>query len=401
MLAKLRNALKRYKHSLFVVDQKELSGSAKFLLGLFVVTVVIVIGWGLSWQMSQTKAPSRQFGYPCIRLVEREKPLSFNEIERRYRLFAEKRRYKHTMERFGEDLQCQTLEKKLEALYRDPAFIQALKRLKSLRSTQVKVRGEIARLKASYGDMLLEKVAGQSADKSILPSSASKASADLEAAQKRLAALDNEIAALEKLDRYPAYRDFTRYYQANKEAILEHYRATERYYHFKRTMQAFAFLIPIWLLFYLFYRAMAKRRHFILAHLTLHVANVAALYALYYLILFIYDIMPKLFFKKIIDFFMQYNMAIVLNILAIFFFIVLFGVIIYRVQKHDTTGSKKRKQELLNLKMGRCSECGCTITGSYCPVCGFSHYTECDTCHRMTLAKGRHCTYCGSAIEES
>ena len=96
--------------------------------------------------------------------------------------------------------------------------------------------------------------------------------------------------------------------------------------------------------------------------------------------------------------FMQYNMAIVLNILAIFFFITLFGLIIYRVQKNDTTGSKKRKQELMNIKMGKCSECGCGITDDFCPVCGFQHYTECPSCHRKTLTKGLYCTHCGKKL---
>jgi hypothetical protein len=248
--------------------------------------------------------------------------------------------------------------------------------------------------------MLLEKVAGQDLNHSILPSSASRASVDLKNTQTRLDQLRSQIKKLESLESYASYQKFNNYYQANREEIKMHYRSALRYYHFKRTMQAFAFLIPIWLLFYLLYRMMVSRRHFILSHLTLHVANVAALYALYYLILFIYDIMPKLFFQKIIAFFMQYNMAIVLNILAILFFIILFGVIIYRVQKNDTTGIKKRKQELLNIKQGRCSECGSVITGDYCPVCGFKHYHTCPSCHQKTFSRGNYCIHCGEEEEK-
>ena len=396
MFQKVHNYFKEYRRSLFVVDQKELTGGAKFLLGIFVITVVIIIGWGLSWQTAQTKSPYQQFGYKCKQLVDRSKPLTFAELEREQHLYKKGIRRKNVFEKFGEDPQCKKLEEGLTAFYRDPAFQASLARLKTLRKSRSQVQYQIRRLKSSYGDMLLEKVAGQDPDKSILPSSAAKASADLKAAEARLASLDREIKKLEELNRYKSYQNFDRYYQANKEQIAKHYRSAERYYHFKRTIQAFAFLIPIWLLFYLIYRAMVSRRHFILSHLTLHVANVAALYVLYYLILFIYDIMPKLFFKKIIEFFMQYNMAIVLNILAILFFITLFGIIIYRVQKNDTTGSKKRKQELQNIKMGRCSECGCVITDDYCPVCGFEHYTECPSCHQKTLSKGVYCTHCGT-----
>jgi len=391
--------MKAYKRSLFVIDQKELSGGARFMLGIFVVTVVIIIGWGLSWQTAQTKSPRQQFGYPCQKLVEREKPFTFQAFEQQYRIYREGQKYRKRAEKFGDDPQCKQLESKLLAVYNDPVFQNALSRLKLLRKKRYQTEQQISRLQSTYGDMLLEKVAGQDTSKSILPSSAARASDDLKAAEKRLASLNQEIKQLEELSAYPSYRDFDNYYRANRDQIARHYHSAERYYHFKRTMQAFGFLIPIWLLFYLFYRAMVKRRHFILSHLTLHVANVAALYALYYLILFIYDIIPKLFFQKIIEFFMQYNMAIVLNILAILFFITLFGIIIYRIQKNDTTGSKKRKQELSHLKFGKCSECGSVITGDYCPICGFKHYRACPSCSKKTLARGNYCVHCGTKLD--
>jgi len=401
MFKKFKNYLRDYKHSLFVIDQKELTGGAKFLLGIFVLTVFVIIGWGLSWQTAQTKPPYKQFGRECKRIVEKKEPIKFNELQSDYRLYLKGIKYKHPTQDFGDDSQCKELGSNLVAFFKDPSFTNALSRLKTLRKQRSQVKYQIRRLKSSYGDMLLEKVAGQKPQKSILPSSASRALADLEAAEKKLSSLEGEIKKLENLQEYTGYRKFDSYYHANREQIVRHHRSALRYYHFKRTMQAFAFLIPIWLLFYLFYRAMVSRRHFILSHLTLHVANVAALYALFYLILFIYDIMPKLFFQKIIEFFMQYNMTIILNILAIFFFIILFGVIIYRVQKSDTTGSKKRKQELVNIKMGKCSECGCTVTGDYCPVCGFEHYAECPICHQKSLAKGRYCTSCGAHMKQS
>ena len=399
MFKKIKNYLREYRHSLFVIDQKELTGGAKFLLSVFVLTVFVIIGWGLSWQTAQTKPPQQQFRYACKKLAEKKEPIKFSEIERDYTLYIKGNRYANLSGDFGDDPQCRRLGSALISVFKDPAFKNAQSSLKRLRYKREQVRYQIRRLKASYGDMLLEKVAGQSQEKSILPSSAAKASADLKAAEKRLASLDAEIKKLEDLQHYDSYRKFDQYYQSNREQIIRHYHSALRYYHFKRTMQAFAFLIPIWLLFYLFYRAMVSRRHFILSHLTLHVANVAALYALFYLILFIYDIMPKLFFRKIIEFFMQYNMTIVLNILAILFFITLFGIIIYRVQKNDTTGSKKRKQELSNIKMGKCSECGSVVSGEYCPICGFKHYAECPSCHKKSLVKANYCTHCGAEMK--
>ncbi|MEA3455145.1 MAG: hypothetical protein U9R26_01435 [Campylobacterota bacterium] len=395
MFKKITDYFKTYRQSLFVVDQRELSGGSKFLLGIFVLTVFIIIGWGLSWQTGQTKSPYQQFGNECKSLINKKEALTFRELETKQRYYKSGQEYQNLLKGFGDDQQCRELGSYYVAFFKDPYFKTSVLKLKTLRKQKNQLLGQIRRLKASYGDMLLEKAVGQEQSKSILPSSASKASVDLKIKEERLAVIESEIKRRKDLQSYKSYQKFDSFHQANKKEIKEHHRTALRYYHFKRTMQAFAFLLPIWLLFYIFYRAMVSRRHYILSHLTLHVANVAALYALFYLILFIYDIIPKLFFQKIIDFFMQYNMTIILNILAILFFITLFGIIIYRVQKNDTTGRKKRKQELMNLKMGKCSECGCAITDDHCPICGFKHYEECLSCRRETLAKGVYCQHCG------
>ena len=398
MFKKIADFFKAYRQSLFVIDQRELSGGAKFLLGIFVLTVFVIIGWGLSWQTGQAKSPYQQFGYECKNLINKKEALTLKEIEVKHRYHRSEQEYQNLLKGFGDDQQCKELGSYYVAFIKDPSLKNSVSKLKVLRQQKSQVTQQIRRLKASYGDMLLEKAVGQEQDKSILPSSSSRAAIDLKVIEERLAVIESEIKTRNDLQNYESYQKFDNYYQANREEIKEHHCSALRYYHFKRTMQAFAFLIPIWLLFYIFYRIMVRKQHYILSHLTLHVANVAALYALFYMILFIYDIMPKLFFQKIIDFFMQYNMTIILNILAILFFITLFGIIIYRVQKNDTTGRKKRKQELINLKMGKCSECGCAITDDYCPVCGFKHHEECPSCHRETLAKGVYCQHCGKRL---
>ena len=84
-----------------------------------------------------------------------------------------------------------------------------------------------------------------------------------------------------------------------------------------------------------------------------------------------------------------------MNILIILFFITIFGLIIYRVQKDNTTGVKKRKEEINNLSDNRCSECNSKILGEYCQTCGFKHYTTCNKCNQNKLIKANFCQSCG------
>ncbi len=399
MIQKIKYYLSEYKKSLFRVNQKELSRTSKMLLAIFLFTIFIVIGWGLEWQLKQEESPAKAYGIACKALMNKKEDFNVRDFSR----FAYRQEISMQgddgEDAFGEDAVCKKLGVLYRAVANDTAFSADQKTLsevqKKLQDTQYKIQS----LKDSYGDLLLEKVAKQEKAKSIFSTDAAKIKEELEKLQNSEQKYEASVLKLSDLNRYPAYTAFIDYYKAHKEELKEAYENKVRYFSFKRTMQAFAFLIPVWLLFYLAYKFMLRREYYILSYLTLHVANVAAVYGLFYLVLFIYDIIPELFFQKIIAFFMQHNMVIVLNVLAILFFVVLFGVIIYRIQKNDTTGAKKRKQELLNLKMGKCSECGCVIDGEYCFVCGFHHTTPCAACRQPTLRKGEFCRHCGAKMQ--
>ncbi|DAB40999.1 MAG TPA: hypothetical protein CFH81_01505 [Sulfurovum sp. UBA12169] len=399
MIQRIKYYLSEYNKSLFRVNQKELSRTSKMLLAIFLFTIFIVIGWGLEWQLKQEKSPAKAYGTACKALMNKKEDFNVRDFSR----FAYRQEISMQgddgEDAFGEDAVCKKLGVLYRAVSNDTAFSADQKTLsevqKKLQDTQYKIQS----LKDSYGDLLLEKVAKQEKAKSIFSTDVAKIKEELEKLQNSEQKYEASVLKLSDLNRYPAYTAFIDYYKAHKEELKEAYENKVRYFSFKRTMQAFAFLIPVWLLFYLAYKFMLRREYYILSHLTLHVANVAAVYGLFYLVLFIYDIIPELFFQKIIAFFMQHNMVIVLNVLAILFFVVLFGVIIYRIQKNDTTGAKKRKQELLNLKMGKCSECGCVIDGEYCFVCGFHHTTPCAACRQPTLRKGEFCRHCGAKMQ--
>ncbi|MDQ1325615.1 MAG: hypothetical protein QG564_739 [Campylobacterota bacterium] len=401
MIQKLKHYLSEYKKSLFRVNQKELSRGSKMLLAVFLFTIFIIMGWGLEWQLKQEKSPAKAYGFVCKEMMNKKEDFSFKGFARDASLPKDIYGRLDRKNDFGEDPVCKKLGALYRAIFNDPLFVSNQKVFMELQKKYQETKYKIEKLEDSYGDLLLEKVAKQEKSKSIFSTDSTKIKEEIEKLQETIAEYDAQILKLSDLSQYPSYQSFIIYFKSHKDELKKAYENKVRYFSFKRTMQAFAFLIPVWLLFYLAYKFMLRHEYYILSHLTLHVANAAALYTLYYLVLFIYDIIPELFFQKIIAFFMQHNMVIVLNVLAILFFTALFGIIIYRVQKNDTTGAKKRKQELLNLKMGKCSECGCMIDGEYCFVCGFHHTTLCEACRQPTFRKGEFCRHCGAKMQSS
>ncbi|SFV59752.1 hypothetical protein MNB_SV-9-1651 [hydrothermal vent metagenome] len=387
MFYKIKKYLKDYTNTLFIIDQQKLSKGSKYLLFIFIITIFIIIGWGLSWQKHQTESIYNLYGYKCNNLVNMRKPLTFDYFKN-----SNSYDYKN---KFGDSLECKNLKKYYTSFIKSKEYKQSIINLSKLEKKKYNIQSKIKRLKNSYGDMLLEDLSKQDKNLSILPSTSSNVSIDLNQNRKELEDVLRKITYIKTLNNYPEYVKFNNYYQHNKTIIKNNYTSTKRLYDLNQTIQAFGFLIPIWILFYTLYRILLRKNLFILSHLTIHVANISAIYGLFYLLDFIYEIMPKIFLKEIIAIFMKYNLTIFLNIFIILFFITLFGLIIYKIQKDNTTGIKKRKEEINNLSNNRCSECSSKILGSYCQVCGFKHFTMCKKCNQQKLIKANFCQHCG------
>jgi hypothetical protein len=352
MFNKIQVYIKKYSDTLFVVDEQKLSKGSKSLLVVFVMSIFMIIGWGLSWQKEQTKSPYKLYGYECTHLVNKKDNIDFD--------YFKSRNYYISLKQFGDSKRCNQLGKYYISFIKGNKYQEALKEIKTLESL--------------------------------------KYTLDKRGKKDELNTIIEDIKSLKTLNNYPKYLIFNKYYQENRELIKSNCQAKMRLYHFKQTLQAFGFLFPIWLVFYLVYKFTLKRKHFILANLTINVANVSALYALFYLIDFIYTIIPKIFLEKLIAIFMKYNLTIILNTIVIIFFIIVFGILIYMVQRNHSTSVNKRKDEIKNLTNGKCSECGCVINGDYCQICGFKHYSDCVTCGVKRLSKANFCQHCGESF---
>ena len=141
----------------------------------------------------------------------------------------------------------------------------------------------------------------------------------------------------------------------------------------------------------------------------MHVANVTALYIVFYLLSLIYDIMPKVFFTRLVEFFSHYNLTIILNMLAILIFMAIFGLFIYRIQKNRSNDLERESaaanQKIVNARIaaGLCSSCGLkTETGDrHCGRCGHALQRTCASCHATTNVDDIYCRSCGEKLEDT
>ncbi len=196
---------------------------------------------------------------------------------------------------------------------------------------------------------------------------------------------------------YQLLQNFALLLNKTADTIKENFAIEERFYRLYMSAQVFGFLIPIWLLFYLLYRFLTRRRHYIFAQLSFYVASAAALYGLIELLQLIYSIIPKLFLAKLIAFFTSHNMIIVLNVLGILLFLLLFGVVIHKVQQNHARNRARKDTRVLNVKRGCCFNCGTRREhdDTYCAFCGENLKTTCPACGHEIYRYTLFCNRCG------
>ena len=382
--------LKDFKNSFFTINQTELTPFSKLLMTLFFFTTLWLIAAGIGSSVHQSTPPDQKFGYTCTYFAN-TKHLKITDFEKK----------RHLHKTFGTAQTCQKLKTAYQNILNDIHIQSEIEQIRLLEQKKARLQRQISQLEKEYSTMLLEKIGNQPQDKSILHANADNALKKLSALRTQGAALQQRIVQKKDLMNYPKLQTFVKLLDRLSDSVKRQYAKERKFYRLRMSAQVFAFVIPIWLLFYALYRYLHQRRKYIFAQLSFYVASAAALYGLVELIHLIYSIIPRVFLAKIIAFFTSHNMIIVLNILGIFLFLGIFGLIIHKVQKNHEKNRAKKDTRILNVKRGSCYNCAAPRkdTDEFCAFCGADLKTECPSCKAKIYRYTLFCTSCGKKVE--
>jgi len=385
-MPKFLKYLAKTKDDFFKINQTSLTGLSKLLMILFFLTSLWLISFGINSSIVQAIPPSKEYGYKCVSLAEKED----------FRLY-DFRDIGWNKRDFGTSEECKVLKNLYTVPLRDFKVQSALDQEDSLRQRLYQIRSKKTRVKKEYSNALLEKIANQKKDKSILHSSSDTAKEQLQNFQRQENTLLEKLDEIKDIDNYKSIREFLIKKNAISSKILSDYAAAKRWYVLKVNGQIFAFIIPIWMLFFFLYRYLEKKEKYIFAKLSYYVSAAAALYGLAALVELIYSVIPKVFLGKIIAFFLSHNMIIVLNIIGILFFLALFGLLIHKIQKNHEKNKFKRDSKVLNLKKGCCLNCSLPREPGdmYCKFCGTELKKVCKKCNSVFWKGSVFCSNCG------
>ena len=268
------------------------------------------------------------------------------------------------------------------------------------------IHTEMSELKSSYDSALLEKIAGQKRDDSILPAEATKIKGILAAKSAELASLEKkQTEAHHALAGQPAIRDYASFveslpFAAEFERARREYERLAFWYPVKVLAAQVAFLLPLLLGAIVWNRRALDRRSDVQTLISSHLILVCAVPVFYRFLDFMYELLPHRLLAGLIDALENLNLGFLWSYIAIFGGIGIGLALIYIAQK--TLFSPKR-QRSNRLRRNLCRECGEKLHAAgqaCCEFCGTGQLGTCPACGQPHRLLAYRCPHCGAELAE-
>ncbi|MRX07529.1 hypothetical protein GJ697_06775 [Pseudoduganella sp. FT25W] len=267
-----------------------------------------------------------------------------------------------------------------------------------------KIKSDIDRLKSTYSDALLEKIARQKRSDSILPVEASEIKATVTEMQAALAELQRQTAATEQaILQLPLIAAYFRYLQtlplANEfDKADKRFERQAFWYPFKMLGAQAAFILPLLAIAIAWNARVIKKQQDIRILISSHIVLVCALPILIRLLEFIRELLPYGLLEWLLDQLNQWQLGFVWYYVLIAACIA-GGLLLIFIAQHTLFSTARLR--LFRLRKAQCQACGEKLLKrdqGWCEICGASQAAPCRQCGQPRRLLAFHCGHCGTPV---
>lgn len=208
--------------------------------------------------------------------------------------------------------------------------------------------------------------------------------------------LDRKIV---EFDEIKSMRSIITASQVKADQLAEDDRHARFVYPLEKFGMQIMFLLPLFLIFYMWNAVSIKRDRPIQSFLSAHMLVVAFIPIMFRMGELLLDIIPRRFLAAFMELLKS------LNLIGLWSYIVIAGaivgtlLIIYLIQKKLFT---KEKLIIKRITKGECIDCSLKLPlgASHCPYCGCNQKVECGDCKAMVAKGAPFCSSCGKSTSE-
>ena len=396
--ARFKDKLGKIKTHLTSLDDQPL-GKAALVIVLFLdIFILIAIFNGLDEHTKQLSSPDEYIPNSCREIVinRRWNPTNRADNLSQIIISSSTSYYQIEEKKKGRHPVCVPYVDLLDQIKNDKVLTSIFEdRNKSEREAKELQRG-IDNLKGAYDTSLLETIAKKQ-------ESQTKVDATIKDFQQKTGALNilkNRIASLEQTINGDAkvkllWEKLQGLQEQDRQNLITDLRRLNFWYPVKRLGMQLIFLLPLFAVFYAWNNTSIRKNREIQTLVSSHLLGVSFIPIFCKIIETIYDIIPKILLKKIIDLLESLKLVAIWHYLVIALAVAAALFLIYFFQKKLFSREKLIERRI---SKGECQHCGKHLpAGSQaCPFCGFAQFKSCSNCNKLMHVHGKYCRECGN-----
>jgi ribosomal protein L40E len=398
MIGKLRNKFSSVKGNLTSLDSQPL-GKATLIIILFLdLFILLSVFNGLDEHTGQLSSPDEYIPQTCRDIVIN---LEWNRANRldnlsniiiaysnSYDTPAVSKKSRHPL--------CAPFLDIIDSIKNDQGVKDEFEERNTLLKEARALQRQIGALKGGYDTSLLESIAGEKEGQA----NVDKIRKDVQDKTSSLNALRGQIDGLEQKidsdDRVKLlWEKLQGLQQPDREALKSDLRSLNSWYPVTRLGMELVFLLPLLAIFNVWNNVSIRRNRGIQTLVSSHLLVVSFIPLFFKIVETVYDIIPKILLKKLIELLEKFNLV------AIWYYLVMaLGVAaalftIYIFQKKLFSREKLIQRRIAK---GQCQKCGSQLphAAHSCPFCGFLQLKPCASCQKPTYVFGKYCIECGN-----
>lgn len=400
----LKDRFGRIKSHLTNLDHQPLGKAALVIIIFLDIFILTAIFNGLGEHTRQLTAPEEYIPAACREMVIDRSWNPTNRIESLSHLVVgsstsyyyppatRQQRERHPV--------CAPYLDLLERVKKDTSLVGLFEeRAKAARESQ-ELQRRIDQLKGAYDTSLLETIAQQPEPATEVDATRAEfkqQSSALNNLKTRIAAFETTINADPKVALLWAKLQSSQ--TTDRQALLTELRSLNFWYPVKKLAMQLLFLLPLFVIFYLWNSASIKNNRGLQTLVSSHLLVVSCIPIFCKLIETVYDIIPKKLLNKLIALLTSLKLVAVWHYLIIALAVAAALFMIYLFQKKLFSREKLIERRIAR---GECQQCGKHLPNGAlaCPFCGAAQFKPCSNCNGPMHAHGRYCQQCGSPSED-
>jgi len=399
MLEFISTKIAKIRHNLYSLDNQPVGRAAFAVLIFLDLFILASIFDGLSDHTRQLTRPAQLIPQYCRDIVIENEWNKTSRLTRLANVVTDARGSYHIQDARERTLErhptCKPIAQQLWSIEDDSAVSGKLKRYLDVTAEVDQLNTTIKRINNAYDTSLLEDIANRNKDRANVESlrkDFQQKTDTLNKLTQRQGSLDSELNQDRKILQLFTLLDG--YTENDRDSLREDLRKLNFWFPVKRLGMEMIFLLPLFLIFYIWNaRSLAASRPF-QSLVSSHLLAVVFIPVLFKISELVYEILPKKFFKQLIDLLESLKLVALWHYLVIAVIILASLALIYLFQKKLFS---REKLMVKRISKGACQNCGTHLPAntSTCPFCGFDQYKKCSHCGKHTYVFGKFCKECG------